>query len=287
MPNGLNLLSITGRPHSTAQEKPCHQHTSIKSLFSTDHLPPPLRFRPISQDRRLVVVSNRLPVTFKKDGRTELSSGGLVTALVSVLNKRGGLWIGWSGTPGNMKKKLDRFVQDQAYGLHPVTLAPEDVDGFYSGFANQVLWPLFQGFPAKCVFKPDFWDAYDRVNHTFALEVANHTSESDYIWIHDYHPINVASKLKQTGEVRECGFYLHIPFPPPDLFLKLPWRQALLAGLLEYELVGFQTEWDRDNFLHTVRTMVPEARITPSGTSFTIRKGRNTTGIRMHAADMA
>ena len=98
-----------------------------------------LRSHSISQNRRLVVVSNRLPVTFKEDGRTELSSGGLVTALVPVLNKRGGLWIGWPGTPGNMKTELGQFAQDQAYGLHPVTLASEDVDGFYSEFANQVL----------------------------------------------------------------------------------------------------------------------------------------------------
>jgi len=235
------------------------------------------RSRSDPSNRRLVVVSNRLPVKFDKDGQARISSGGLVTAMVPVLNRRGGLWIGWPGTSGDMRQELDRFALERPYRLEPVALLADDVDGYYTGFANQVLWPLFHGFQTRCVFDGRFWEAYDRVNRIFARGVAENTQESDYVWIHDYHLINVAQKLKQTGVSRECGFYLHIPFPPPDLFLRLPWRQEILDGFLENDLVGFQTEWDLDNFLRTVRIMSPDAGLSWSGPMARIKKGRNTT----------
>ncbi len=214
--------------------------------------------------RRLVVVSNRLPVSFKKDSQARLSSGGLVTAMVPVLNKWGGLWIGWPGTSGDMKQELDIFAENQAYNLCPVSLSQEDMTGFYNGFANQVLWPLFHGFPTKCVYDSWFWECYDRVNQNFARTVAENTIKSDYIWIHDYHLINVAQKLKQIQVSRNCGFYLHIPFPSPDTFLNLPWRKQIINSFLEYDLLGFQTKKDRDNFLHTVQIMLPAVKISSS-----------------------
>ncbi|MDZ7760440.1 MAG: trehalose-6-phosphate synthase [Desulfovermiculus sp.] len=216
------------------------------------------------RDRRLVVVSNRLPVKFSDGGQAELSSGGLVTAMVPVLNKRGGLWVGWPGTWGALSSELDRFTQDRPYRLHPVTLTREDMEGFYTGFANQVLWPLFHGFQTKCVFDSCFWEAYERVNAIFAREVIANSSADDYIWIHDYHLINVAQKIKQSGTSRECGFYLHTPFPSPDVFFNLPWREEILSGLLKYDLIGFQTEWDLKNFLRTVNTIFPEYTVSAS-----------------------
>ncbi|MFP4284860.1 MAG: trehalose-6-phosphate synthase [Desulfovermiculus sp.] len=213
---------------------------------------------PNPQHRRLVVVSNRLPVKFTNNGQAELSSGGLVTAMVPVLNKRGGLWLGWPGTWGDLGPELDKFSHDKPYSLQPVTLTREDMDRFYTGFANQVLWPLFHGFQTKCVFDSCFWEAYERVNETFAREVTANSSASDYIWIHDYHLINVAQKIKQSGANRECGFYLHIPFPSPDVFFTLPWRNEILSGLLKYDVIGFQTAWDLKNFLRTVNTIFPE-----------------------------
>jgi trehalose 6-phosphate synthase len=238
-----------------------------KTARMLTHLPPN------SQHRRLVVVSNRLPVKFTHDGQAELSSGGLVTAMVPVLNKRGGLWLGWPGTWGDLGPELDKFSQGRPYSLQPVTLTREDMEGFYTGFANQVLWPLFHGFQTKCVFDSCFWEAYDRVNAIFAREVAAKSSANDYIWIHDYHLINVAQKIKESGTSRECGFYLHIPFPPPDIFLQLPWRKEILAGLLEYDLIGFQTQWDLDNFLRTVKTLFPESWISSSHPLSVVKMG--------------
>ena len=229
--------------------------------------------RSSSEYRRLVVVSNRLPVKFTNEGQAELSSGGLVTAMVPVLNKRGGLWLGWPGTWGNLKPELDRFSQSRPYRLHPISLTREDMEGFYTGFANQILWPLFHGFQTKCVFNSCFWDAYDRVNEIFAQEVTANSTADDYIWIHDYHLINVAQKIKQFRTSRKCGFYLHIPFPSPDVFLQLPWRKQILTGFLEYDLVGFQTQWDLDNFLRTVKTVFPESKIGSSYALATINRG--------------
>lgn len=229
--------------------------------------------------RRLVVVSNRLPVSFKKDGQAKLSSGGLVTAMVPVLNKRGGLWIGWPGTSGDMKHELDLFAENQAYSLCPVALSQEDMAGFYNGFANQVLWPLFHGFPTKCVYDSWFWDCYDRVNQNFARTVAENTIKSDYIWIHDYHLINVAQKLRQNCVSRDCGFYLHIPFPSPDIFLNLPWRKQIMDSFLEYDLLGFQTKKDQDNFLRTVQSMYPAVKISSSHTYFQLHNKSKTTKI--------
>ena len=222
------------------------------------------RFNARNRNRRLVVASNRLPIKFSDDGRAEMSSGGLVTAMVPVLNKRGGLWIGWPGTMGDVRTELDRFTQDRSYTLCPIPLTQEDMEGFYTGFANQVLWPLFHGFHTKCVFDSSFWEAYDRVNDKFAREVTAHSTQDDYIWIHDYHLINVAQKIKQAGLSRQCGFYLHIPFPSPDIFLNLPWREEILSGFLKYDLIGFQTEWDLKNFLRTVNIMFPEYKTSAS-----------------------
>jgi len=222
------------------------------------------RFKASTRNRRLVVASNRLPIKFTEDGRAEMSSGGLVTAMVPVLNKRGGLWIGWPGTMGDVRTQLDQFAQNRPYSLRPIPLSQEDMDGFYTGFANQVLWPLFHGFHTKCVFDSLFWDAYDRVNQKFAQEVTANSTQDDYIWIHDYHLINVAQKIKEAGLSRQCGLYLHIPFPSPDVFLNLPWREEILTGFLKYDLIGFQTDWDLTNFLRTVSIIFPEYKATAS-----------------------
>ncbi len=227
------------------------------------------------ETRRLAVVSNRLPVVLTREkGGWSISpgAGGLVTALGPVLRNRGGLWIGWMGN--TVEELLDSPVPpdllnqgaaDTGYTLRPVNLTQDDVMKFYYGFSNEILWPLFHDLPTRCNFDPIYWKTYLDVNGKYAEAVAEHTQEEDYVWIHDYQLIMVAGQLKRLNASRHTGFFLHIPFPPLDVFLKLPWRFEILHGLMEYDLVGFQTARDRRNFLGCVKVLKPGTRILGRG----------------------
>ena len=211
---------------------------------------------------RLVVVSNRLPVAFRKTGTGEWqvqpSSGGLVTALSPVLRDRGGIWLGWAGTLEDIAigKLLAAESRDIGYTLKPVTLSAEEMDKYYSGFSNEIVWPLFHDLQSRCNFDPAYWNTYQEVNHKFAQVIAENTRADDYIWVHDYHLMLVGKALRDIGAERESGFFLHIPFPPLDICMKLPWRLDVLTALLEYDLVGFQTARDRNNFIHCVEFLI-------------------------------
>jgi trehalose 6-phosphate synthase len=213
--------------------------------------------------KRLVIVSNRLPVVLDRGDegrwRAKPGSGGLVTALAPVLRDRGGLWIGWPGVAGQTNLDLDaplrEAVRDAGYTFKPVPITAAELDGYYYGFANEILWPLFHDLQTRCNFDPGYWEVYRRVNRRFAEIIARHTAEDDHIWVHDYHLITVGQELRALGATAEIGYFLHIPFPPLDLFLKLPWRFQILEALLAYDLVGFQTQRDRRNFVQCVRAM--------------------------------
>jgi trehalose 6-phosphate synthase len=212
------------------------------------------------QDRqgRLVVVSNRLPITVRGDGNersVELSAGGLVTAMDPVLRRVGGLWIGWPGTSEDVEKDLERFSAGNGYALKAVRLSQADIRGYYYGFSNEVLWPLFHGFHSRCRFKPEYWETYQTVNDKFARTVAEATGPADFVWIHDYHLIGAAQKMAAAGARRRCGFFLHTPFPEPECFLKLPWRQEIVDALLEYDIIGFQTSRDQQNFIRALDSL--------------------------------
>jgi trehalose 6-phosphate synthase len=226
---------------------------------------------------RLTVVSNRLAIIVAKDDDGQWTikpgSGGLVTALGPVLRDRGGLWIGWLGS--NLQGELDEASltdllaqgsRETGYSLKPVELSDEEIEKYYFGFSNEILWPLFHDMPSRCNFDPAYWRVYEQVNDKFAQVVADNTKEEeDYVWVHDYQLILVAAKLKQMGVKRQTGFFLHIPFPPLDGFVRLPWRFQILEALLQYDLVGFQTVRDRRNFIDCVRMLMPESRVTGHG----------------------
>jgi len=213
--------------------------------------------------RRLVVVSNRLPVVLsREDGwRVEQGSGGLVTALAPVLRDRGGLWIGWPGTSevDGLGEALDEATQGTGYSLVPVPLSAAEVDKHYRGFSNEIIWPLFHDLQSLCNFDPSYWDAYDGVNRKFAEVIAENTGPGDFVWVHDYHLMLAASHLRALGVKSKLGFFLHVPFPPLDIFVKLPWRFQILKALLDFDLLGFQTMRDRRNFLQCLRTLVGPA----------------------------
>jgi trehalose 6-phosphate synthase len=227
---------------------------------------------------QLVIVSNRLPrVAYREEGtwRVRRGSGGLLTAMAPVLRDRGGVWIGWAGTTDEDDVDLDRLLSEsesqEGYRLRPVTLTREERDGFYYGFANEIIWPLFHSLDERCNFRPAYWQAYEAVNRKFARAVAGHLlGQPSYTWVHDYHLMLVGRELRSLGVESRVAFYLHIPFPSLDMFLKLPWRFQVLRALLEYDMLGFQTLRDRANFVRCVRTLLPDTRVTGRGLTQTI-----------------
>ncbi len=228
---------------------------------------------------RLLIISNRLPIALGRDERgdwtVEPGSGGLVTALAPVLRHRGGIWIGWAGTPELPPAELQRLLDEKApgsgYTMRPVALTPQDEEEYYCGFANEIIWPLFHDLPSRCNYDPAYWSGYRRVNRKFAEVILANREENDYIWVHDYHLIHVAEELRRAGLWSRVGFFLHIPFPPLDLFLKLPWRFQILHALLEYDLLGFQTVRDRRNFLQCARLLIPDVSIKTQGPMAVLR----------------
>ncbi len=214
---------------------------------------------------RLVAVSNRLPIAVQRKGggwQVQPGSGGLITAITPVLKNRGGLWIGWSGTTEEVDwgEELDLASKKSGYRIHPVTLTPDELENFYFGFANEVIWPLFHDLTTRCNFNPQYWYYYLQVNDKYAETIGKYSLSSDYVWVQDYHLIAVAQMLRKRRISRRTGFFLHIPFPSPDVFMRLPWRAELLRALLEYDLIGFQTIRDRRNFIHCLQYISPNLK---------------------------
>ena len=238
---------------------------------------------PASEHRsRLIVVSNRLPFAFKRGPQgwtARPGSGGLVTALLPVLSDRGGTWIGWPGASGHeadLGLALARAGADAGYELVPVALEDEEVRGFYHGFSNEVIWPLFHDLTSLCNFEPAYWRTYCDVNRKYARVVTARAGRGDFVWVHDYHLMNVAREMRAQGTEARLGFFLHIPFPAPDVFLKLPWRKPIIEALLEYDLLGFQTVRDRRNFAACLDVLAPEVKVEGRGTLLTARSPART-----------
>ncbi len=222
--------------------------------------------------RRLVVVSNRLPFVISRaaDGTlvSRPGSGGLVTALLPVLRDRGGVWVGWPGMADDeaeIDAALTAATGKAGYQLAPVALSMQEQAGFYYGFSNEVLWPLFHDLQSLCNFDPGYWRSYCDVNRKYAQVVRACAHTDDFVWVHDYQLLLLGTELRHAGFGAPLGFFLHIPFPPLDIYLKLPWRFTLLRALLDFDLIGFQTLRDQRNFTDCVRTLLPEAGITHRG----------------------
>jgi trehalose 6-phosphate synthase len=195
-----------------------------------------------------VVVANRLPVDLEKlpDGteRWKASPGGLVTALEPMLRNREGAWVGW---PGIADAEAEPFV-DNGLQLHPVSLSAKDVEDYYEGFSNGTLWPLYHDVVAPPAFHRHWWQAYVRVNKRFAEAVAEIAAKGAVVWIQDYQLQLMPAMLRELRPDLRIGFFLHIPFPPTELFQQLPWRKEIVQGLLGADLVGFHTPGGVRNF---------------------------------------
>jgi trehalose 6-phosphate synthase len=209
----------------------------------------------VGADSPVVVVANRLPVdqVTEPDGTTryQRSPGGLVTALEPFVAGRGGAWVGWSGAAGDAPEPFD------SGGMHlvPVGLSEEEVDRYYEGFSNASLWPLYHDVVEKPEYHRHWWDAYVQVNKRFADRAAEVAGEGAIVWVHDYQLQLVPAMLRQRRPDLTIGFFLHIPFPPYELFTQLPWRSAIIEGLLGADLIGFQQPAAATNFVTLARRL--------------------------------
>jgi trehalose 6-phosphate synthase/phosphatase len=233
-------------------------------------------------DPRLLVVSNRLPVSLSSERGVwtrQPGSGGLVTALEPVLRDRGGIWIGWSGVVDGdlsaIQAELDRTRGDEPYALRAVPLSADDKRDFYQGAANEMLWPLFHGLIGRCNYQHRYWRAYREVNWRFAHAILEVARPGDFVWVQDYHLLTVAEELRALGFRDRLAFFLHIPFPCLDVFEQLPWAEEVLRALLRYDLVGFQTERDLRNFIQCVEAMAGEEVVVEEGRVRLARTGRS------------
>jgi trehalose 6-phosphate synthase len=212
-------------------------------------------------DSDFVVVANRLPVDLERlpDGTTtwKRSPGGLVTALEPLLRRRRGAWVGWPGITADGPDEIDHepIVQDELT-LHPVQLSSDDVAEYYEGFSNATLWPLYHDVIVKPIYHREWWDRYVDVNHRFAQATARVAAEGGTVWVQDYQLQLVPQMLRSLRPDLTIGFFLHIPFPPVELFMQMPWRTEIIKGLLGADLVGFHLAGGAQNFLYLSRQLL-------------------------------
>ncbi len=199
---------------------------------------------------QLVVVANRLPVRFDESTNAwEASPGGLVSALSPVLRERHGTWVGWPGIPD---RQMEPFTVDEIDQV-PVALSTDELAHYYEGFCNGTIWPLYHDAIRPVEMHRHWWRPYQEVNRRFAETAAGISSEGASVWVHDYQLQLVPEMLHLARPDLRIGYFLHIPFPPVEIFGRLPWRHEIVRGLLGADVVGFHTRQSMMNFARAAR----------------------------------
>lgn len=201
---------------------------------------------------KTIIVSNRLPVKISRgDSRLEFSpsEGGLATGLGSIYKEQGNIWIGWPGMV--VEEDIKGFVSEKLKELNlvPVFLTEEDITGYYEGFSNEVLWPVFHYISTYARFDLDKWESYKNVNQKFAQIISQYIEPGDTVWVHDYQLLLLPNIIREQFPEVSIAFFQHIPFPSQELFRMIPWRKELLSGILGADLVGFHTYDDVRHFI--------------------------------------
>ncbi len=209
-------------------------------------------------NRRLVLVANRLPLSItRKGGKLRITPGddGLATLFFPDNNW---LWVGWPGlSPGNNREKLmiEETLQ-RDFNCYPVYLTASDLKKYYYGFSNKTLRPLFHYFPTHCTYNPAEWESYQKVNQLFCGRLRDVLRPGDMVWIHDYHLLLLPALLREERPETAVGLFLHIPFPSMEIFRLLPWRENILRGMLGADLIGFHTSDYSRHFLSCARRIL-------------------------------
>jgi len=282
------VLSYTLVRAQTAPHRALSTHDVITTTFTDsehqsepieqEHLSLTVKMPSVESDAqaasgRLLLLSNRLPITIKRsdDGAYSfsMSSGGLVTGLSGLSKTTSFQWYGWPGleVPADEVDGMKQRLKDE-YGAHPVFIDDETADRHYNGFSNSILWPLFHYHPGEITFDEPAWAAYQEVNRLFAKAVINDVQDGDLIWVHDYHLMLLPQMLREElGESKKnvrIGFFLHTPFPSSEIYRILPVRESLLMGLLDCDLIGFHTYDYARHFLSSCSRILG-APTTPNG----------------------
>ncbi|OCB35083.1 trehalose-6-phosphate synthase [Mycobacterium malmoense] len=207
-----------------------------------------------------VVVANRLPVDQEllPDGTRswKRSPGGLVTALEPLLRRRRGAWVGWAGIAEEEIEFTDEPIVQEDLELRPVRLSADDIAQYYEGFSNATLWPLYHDVIVKPIYHREWWERYVEVNRRFAEATSRAAARGATVWVQDYQLQLVPKMLRELRPDLTIGFFLHIPFPPVELFMQLPWRTEIIEGLLGADLVGFHLTGGAQNFLFLSRRLI-------------------------------
>ena len=209
---------------------------------------------------RTIIISNRLPVKISKNnGKYSLQSseGGLATGLGDAYKNGNMLWIGWPGIdipPKDQPQIKERLAK---MNLVPVFLTQEEINLFYEGFSNEVLWPVFHYLVTYARFEQVYWDSYVSVNEKFAEATHSVFTEGNKIWIQDYQLLCLPSMLRNRLTDTTIGFFQHIPFPSFEIFRLIPWRDKLIEGMLGADLIGFHTYDDVRHFLSAASRLTP------------------------------
>ncbi|PSN64411.1 glycosyl transferase [Corynespora cassiicola Philippines] len=225
---------------------------------------------------RLLLVSNRLPITIKRseDGKYDfsMSSGGLVSGLSGLSKSTKFQWYGWPGL--EVPEEEVGHLKEQLYKEHsavPIMLDDELADRHYNGFSNSILWPLFHYHPGEITFDESAWQAYTEANRLFAKAIAKDVQDNDMVWVHDYHlmllPAMLREEIGSSKKNVKLGFFLHTPFPSSEIYRILPVRNDVLLGVLHCDLIGFHTYDYARHFLSSCSRILGLAT-TPNGVEF-------------------
>jgi len=210
---------------------------------------------------KTIIVSNRLPVKISEgaDGpELQPSEGGLATGLASIHQREGNIWIGWPGLSVESQEQQDYFTEKlTAQRLIPIFLSEEEINGFYEGFSNEVLWPIFHYISTYANYDLNNWEIYKKVNQRFLDVIVEQAGPNDTIWIHDYQLLLLPGLVRQALPDATIAYFQHIPFPSQELFRFIPWRGELLAGMLGADLLGFHTFDDVRHFVSSATRLSP------------------------------
>ncbi len=220
---------------------------------------------------KTIIVSNRLPVKVsEKDGALQVASseGGLATGLGSIYKEGNNVWIGWPGIvteDADMQHQVTTRLEE--LNLFPVFLTQEEINQYYEGFSNEVLWPIFHYMPTYAKYNHSYWTYYCEVNKKFAAAIQSIAEPNDIIWIQDYQLLLLPNMVREKMPDVSIGFFQHIPFPSFELFRLIPWRVEILEGMLGADLIGFHTFDDTRHFVQACRRLLP---VTTSANEITV-----------------
>jgi trehalose 6-phosphate synthase len=208
-----------------------------------------------SENRRLVIVSNRVAIPKRHGG----SAGGLAVGVLAALRDHGGMWFGWSGQLTDGSAGDPEIVTRGKIDYATISLNEKDFEQYYNGYSNKVLWPVCHYLLDFIRYYAEDFEGYRRVNGIFALKLAGLLRPDDIIWVHDYHLIPLASELRAAGIENPIGFFLHVPFPSYEAFRAMPGHEYLLRCLCSYDVLGFHTQGDLAAFQTCIREPIVSA----------------------------